>query len=222
MLVDLAAHAELFHTSTGTAYADLVIDGHQETWPVRSPRFRSWLRRRYYQATGDAPSAAALNSALNLLEARAQFDGPERTVHLRVAEQEGHIYLDLADTAWRAVEVGPHGWRVVAEPPVRFRRPAGLLALPMPRPEGSLDELAAFLNLPDRDDLVLVTTWLLAALRHGGPYPLLVIAGEQGSAKTVLSKLLRALVDPNAAPPDPPAGRARSLHCRQQWPCARI
>src|SRR6266853_1018080 len=46
----------------------------------------------------------------------------------------------------------------------------------------------------------LLTTWLLAALRHGGPYPLLVIAGEQGSAKTVLSKMLRALVDPNVAP----------------------
>jgi hypothetical protein len=40
----------------------------------------------------------------------------------------------------------------------------------------------------------------LAALRPGGPYPLLVIAGEQGSAKTVLSKMLRALVDPNVAP----------------------
>jgi hypothetical protein len=37
----------------------------------------------------------------------------------------------------------------------------------------------------------------LAALRHGGPYPLLVISGEQGSAKTVLSKMLQALVDPN-------------------------
>jgi hypothetical protein len=33
-----------------------------------------------------------------------------------------------------------------------------------------------------------------------GPYPLLAISGEQGSAKTVLSKLLRALIDPNAAP----------------------
>ena len=33
-----------------------------------------------------------------------------------------------------------------------------------------------------------------------GPYPLLAISGEQGSAKTVLSKLLRALVDPNVAP----------------------
>ncbi len=41
---------------------------------------------------------------------------------------------------------------------------------------------------------------MLAALRHSGPYPLLAIAGEQGSAKTVLCKILRALVDPNVAP----------------------
>jgi hypothetical protein len=41
---------------------------------------------------------------------------------------------------------------------------------------------------------------LLGALRAGGPYPILAIAGEQGSAKTVLSKLLRALIDPNVAP----------------------
>jgi hypothetical protein len=47
---------------------------------------------------------------------------------------------------------------------------------------------------------VLVVAWLLATLRSSGPYPLLAISGEQGSAKTVLSKMLRALVDPNAAP----------------------
>jgi hypothetical protein len=62
MLINLAASANLFHTATGTAYADLVIDGHRETWPVRSPRFSGWLRRA---------------------EARAQFDGPERTVQVR-------------------------------------------------------------------------------------------------------------------------------------------
>ena len=200
MLMDLADSAELFHTATGTAYADLAIDGHRETWPVRGPRFRAWLRRRYYEATGDALNAAALNAALNLLEARAQFDGPERTVHVRVAEHEGRIYLDLADQAWRAVDIGPDGWRVVGEPPVRFRRPAGLLPLPIPQRGGSLGELRSFLNLPGEDELVLVVAWLLATLRHGGPYPLLVISGEQGSAKTVLSKMLRELVDPNAAP----------------------
>ena len=97
MLSEMALCDGLFHTATGTAFADIVTDGHRETWPIRSKRFRSWLRRRYYEATGDAPSAAAIRSALDLLEARAQFDAPERAVHIRVAEHAGHIYLDLAD-----------------------------------------------------------------------------------------------------------------------------
>jgi hypothetical protein len=46
----------------------------------------------------------------------------------------------------------------------------------------------------------LLVAWLLAALRPRGPYPLLAISGEQGSAKTVLCKFLKALVDPSAAP----------------------
>jgi hypothetical protein len=35
---------------------------------------------------------------------------------------------------------------------------------------------------------------------RSSPQPLLAISGEQGSAKTVLSKLLKALIDPNVAP----------------------
>jgi hypothetical protein len=85
-------------------------------------------------------------------------------------------------------------------PPVRFRRPAGTLPSPVPQQGGSIESLNSFLNLASRDDFVLIIAWLLAALRSGGPYPLLAVSGEQGSAKTVLSKLLKALVDPNAAP----------------------
>jgi hypothetical protein len=109
-----------------------------------------------------------------LLEARAQFDGPERRVHVRVAEHAGHIYLDLADEHWRAVEIGPDGWRVIECPPVRFHRPAGMLPLPVPKRGGSIETLQSFLNLASRDDFVLIVAWLLAALRSGGPYPLLL------------------------------------------------
>src|SRR5947199_1424771 len=200
MLNDLMRCDDLFHTAAGTAFADIMVDSHRETSPIRSKRFRGWLRRRYYQATGDAASAAEIRSALDLLEARAQFDGPERAVHVRIAEHAGHIYLDLADEHWRAVDIGPDGWRVIGYPPVRFRRPAGMLPLPVPQQGGSIEALNSFLNLASRDDFVLIVAWLLAALRSGGPYPLLAISGEQGSAKTVLSKLLKALIDPNAAP----------------------
>jgi hypothetical protein len=200
MLSDIAQCEELFHTASGTAFADIIIAGHRETWPIRSKRFRAFLRRSYYQATGEAASAAEIRSALELLEARAQFDGPERRVHVRIAEQAGHIYLALADEHWRAVDIGPDGWRVIESPPVRFRRPPGMLPLPLPERGGSVEALNSCLNLASRDDFVLVVAWLLAAFRSGGPYPLLAISGEQGSAKTVLSKLLKALIDPNTAP----------------------
>ena len=72
-----------------------------------------------------------------MLEAQAQFDGPERKVSVRVAEQDGSIYLDLADEFWRAIEIGAQGWRVAEDVPVRFRRPPGIMALPLPARGGS-------------------------------------------------------------------------------------
>jgi hypothetical protein len=200
MLTKLAGCGELFHTAAGTAFADLLIDGHRETWAIRGKQFRTWLRRCFYMETGTAANAQAIRSALDLLEARAQFEGPERAVHVRIAEHDDHIYLDLADEHWCAVEVGRDGWRVVVAPPVRFRRPPGLLPVPVPERGDSIELLASFANLPNRDDFVLLVAWLLAALRSRGPYPLLAVSGEQGSAKTVLAKLLKALIDPNVAP----------------------
>src|SRR6202011_3271891 len=147
MLNDMMLCEELFHTPTGVACADFITEGRRETWPIRSKRFRTWMQRCYFQATGGAASAAEIRSALDLLEARAQFDGPERAVHVRTAEHAGRIYLDLADEHWRAVEIGPDGWRVTGSPPVRFRRPVGISPLPVPEPGESIEVLNSLLNL---------------------------------------------------------------------------
>src|ERR1700720_1090317 len=125
MLKEMTLCEEVFHTASGVAFADFITDGHRETWPIRSKRFRTWLRRCYYHATGAAAGATVIRSTLDLLEARAQFDAPERAVSTRVAEHAGRLYLDLADEHWRAVAIGPDGWRVLGCPPVRFRRAPG-------------------------------------------------------------------------------------------------
>ena len=57
-------------------------------------------------------------------------------VHVRVAREGDTVYIDLADETWRAVEITAQGWRVVERPPVRFRRPVGLLPLPGPKLTG--------------------------------------------------------------------------------------
>jgi len=146
MLTNLTVATELFHAADETAFADIMIEGHRETWPIRSSRFRLWLRRKYYEATGEAPGAGEVNSALNLLEARAQFDGPLRAVHIRLAECEGRIYLDLADEHWRAVEIDADGWRVVTCPPVRFRRASWLRSW-----RGAAEDNRSWYERPDPD-----------------------------------------------------------------------
>jgi hypothetical protein len=200
VLIELAAAAELFHTPDGIAFADVMVSGHRETWPVRSKGFRRWLDHRYYERTGGAPNKDATQSALGIIEAKAHYDAPERTAHMRVAELDEKLYLDLADAEWRVVELDTDGWRIISDPPVRFRRAAGMLPLPEPVCNGSLAELRRLINVRDEQDVVLITAWLLAGLRNRGPYPVLALTGEQGSAKSSLAALLRSLVDPNKAP----------------------
>src|SRR4029077_9313332 len=97
ILIELAQTAELFHTPDSTGYADLDINGHRETWPIRNKGFRRWLARCFFEATQSAPSSEALQSALNVIEARAHFDAPERLVHVRVGGLNEKLYLDLCD-----------------------------------------------------------------------------------------------------------------------------
>src|SRR5690348_1575843 len=100
MLSQIGARCDLFHTASGTAFADIMIDGHRETWRIRSKRFRAWLRRRYYEATGEGASAVEIRSALDLLEARAQFEIMRRVrldlekVHARILRQDPEELFD--------------------------------------------------------------------------------------------------------------------------------
>jgi len=102
ILIDLAQAAELFHTPDGSGFADLDINGHRETWPIRAKGFRRWLARRFFEETGGAPSSEALQSALNVIEAKAHCDAPERAVHIRGGGLDGQLYLDLGDETWQA------------------------------------------------------------------------------------------------------------------------
>ena len=72
--------------------------------------------------------------------------------------------LDLGDEEWRAVEIDTTGWRVIDNPPVRFRRAGGMQPLPVPLPGGSVETLRSFLNVQSDADFVLIVSWVPAAL----------------------------------------------------------
>jgi hypothetical protein len=199
-LLSIAERFDLFHSADGTDFADIDIDSHRETLALHSKEFKDRLEYDYFREVKDAPPRDAVQSAISTLKSRAKYEGPEHPVHVRIAGQEGRWFLDLADRERRAIQITTEGWSIIHNPPVHFLRPGGMLALPVPERGGSIDNLKPFLNLRDQNDFVLVAAWLTAALRPRGPYPVLAVSGEHGSAKSSLSRLLRSLIDPNVAP----------------------
>lgn len=188
---------EFFHDDE--AFVLCPLPTWRATYRVRSKNFKLYLARLYYQRTGKAASAEALQGAITLCESIGRFDGEQQHVFTRVGEHGGKIYLDLCDHQWRAVEMPRDGWRVLSDPPVRFPRARGMLTLPTPDPGGHLDELRNVINIATDDDYLLIRAWLVGALRPRGPYPVLDVHGEHGSAKSMSSRLLRNLIDPNVA-----------------------
>ncbi len=218
LAANMAADWELWHTPSKEAYATIVIDDHKENWPVRSQTFKRFVAKQFFDEQGKAMNSEALAAAVNLLEAKALFEGDEHLVHVRVAEHEGNVYLDLCNSDWQVVQVTPSGWGVVDDPPIRFRRSRGMLALPAPEPGGTVEQLRSFLNLDD-NAWRLVISWLVATLRPRGPYPILALFAEQGSGKSTIGRLLRELVDPNAAPlrAEPNDGRDLMIAANNSW-----
>jgi hypothetical protein len=198
-LIKAADGREFFHTSDHRAYAYIPANGHKETIAVRSRKFRALLIRTHHSESGKVTNTARIEEAVAFFEGAA-LCGKELPVHTRLATHGAVIYLDLCNERWEAVEIAEDGWRVVVEPPVKFRRPRGMLALPIPTRGGSVFDLRPFVNVSNDDDFALLVAFMFAALRPGLPCPVEVLHGEQGSAKSTTAKVQKKLIDPTEPP----------------------
>ena len=192
--------AELFPCLKGDAYIRLKINGHREVYEVGGEAFEYWIGRMFYARCKRPISDNILKQSVVLLAGEARFGGePARAVHIRVAGDQGRMFWDLGNDAWEVAEARHDGWRILPESPVMFKRPAGYLPLPNPVRGGSMREFRKFVNCDD-DSFKLLVGYLVSSLRARGPYAILEINGEKGSAKTTTTNFLRRLIDPNFAP----------------------
>ena len=203
VLIALSTEAELFLGTDGIPHADIKRDGHRETYTITSQGFKDWLLYRYYKQCKSAPSGEALRMALGIVRAKAKFDEavPKREVYMRAGTRDGRCYIDLCDEDWRHRDRCGRLAHRHRNRRVQFRRAKGMLPLPIPITGGSIEMLEKYLNIRKKtdNDLILIVAWLVAALRGTGPYPILKIWGEPGSAKSTMVDVLRGLTDPNKA-----------------------
>ena len=199
-LVELAGEdTEFFHSPDREPFADILSGDHREVWPVKSKAFRHWLAGRFYQNTKGAIGGQSMQDALSVLSSKALFQGEEKNVSVRVADYHGAIFLDLGNVDWQAIRITTHGWELTNVSPVAFRRPKSMMALPVPIRGGSIELLRGVVNISDDIQWTLFIAYILSAFRPRGPYPVLVLDGEQGTGKTYIAQTVKSLVDPARA-----------------------
>ncbi len=176
------------------------------TMEVKSEEFSDRLQNAYRAKRNRACPTNALKTAISAISAHAS-SCTRRKVYIRKAHINGNIYIDLGNESGRVIEVTPEGWNIVDSSPALFIRVEGMLALPEPERGGKIEDLRKLVNLPapatldsnEVDQFLLAVAWLLAALGPHQPYPLLGVSGEQGSAKSNLTRMFKALTDPAIA-----------------------
>jgi putative DNA primase/helicase len=214
---------ELWHDDANKAYATFPCGRHREHAPIRSSRFRHWLTLRHFDEKQTAPGRQALDECLNAVEAIAIGNGKRHTAFIRVAEHQGRVFLDLCDDQWRAIECTKNGWTIISDPPVKFVRRDGMLPLPVPETSteqsSGIIELRGFLANLTQEHFVLVVGWLMSCLKDTGTFPILMVHGESGSGKTMLTRLLMDLIDPRdeKALSIPKDDRALIVFAKQTW-----
>jgi hypothetical protein len=166
-----------------------------------------------------APPAEAIEAALRVAKGLALNRGPCCRTWRRVAEYEGRIYFDLGCPRWRAVEITAAAWRVVDAVPVKFLRSRGMEPLPEPAAGEVIETLRGFVNVESDADFRLILAFLAAALRPTGPYPILILTGQQGSSKSTIAKIVRLLIDPKtlASSGAPRDERDLFVHASNAW-----
>ena len=204
-------YVDLFVDQFNKPFIAIKINGHAETLGLDSQRFKNWIYRFFYENTGKIKSEQVENT-IKVLESKAEFSENRKRLELRLAKastDEFTFYYDLTNSNWSAVKITPAGWTIENSPPILFKRYSNQLPqvnpfLPSPsyltiddKDDTILDKFIDLLNVKDNDNKLLLKCYIISLFIPSIAKPILMLHGEQGSAKTTLQELIKMLIDPS-------------------------
>ena len=225
ILVQLARdNTELFFKDQyGTAFALVKInndddDQHGEVIRLESNKFKRYLSKLFYDNQNRrVVNSDAINNAVQVLEAKTEYEGQTIPLSLRVASKKENnnnednsltttIYYDLTNPKWQYIKITNHQWELVDNnnnnsniPPatlfVRYNQVPQVLPDRNYEPD-VFDKFLTLTNINDEQNRLLLKVYIVSLFIPDIAHVILILHGEKGSAKSTLQQLIKLLVDP--------------------------
>ena len=203
ILVDIAKSntKQFFKDQYGAAFAVVRVIDHNEIISLESSSFKRFLSKLFYDNNDHMVAGTdSINSAIQILQAIAEYDSPTIPLSLRVAWSKSNdsIYYDLTDDKWRCVKVSKDGWDIITDSSILFVR-YNQVAQSDPSREYEVDIFEKFFdltNVKDESGRLLLKIYIVSMFIPDIDHAMLILHGEKGSAKSTLQSMIKTLVDP--------------------------
>jgi hypothetical protein len=200
----------LFKDQFGQLFAIVKINDNQyDLISLTSRKFEKYIYKIFYESEYKIIlTKEERNEIIEHLQYKAEYSNIIKKLELRVSKTDDYtFYYDLTNNNESSViKITPEGWSIENISPILFRRYKN--QLPQVNPQSSFsmvddkddkifDKFIDLLNVKDGDNKLLLKCYIVSLFIPDITKPILMLHGEQGSAKSTLQELIRMLVDPS-------------------------
>jgi hypothetical protein len=193
---------DVFLDQNGRASVRVESEGNPCVLTVGSQLMNALIRKRAREA-GQILKPSALESVNEELRQDAEEAGRSHETYHRVAPIEGGVEIDLGDEAHTRVRINHGDVKVVTSgSKVLFRRykHSKEMAMPVPPGQGDFNVIDKYLENLHPVSRMLLKAWMTYTLAKPkvatSKFVILQLLGGQGSGKSMLTKLIKRLLDP--------------------------
>lgn len=184
-------------------YAIIKIKNHYESLEIGAWESIQWLKSTYYSYSGDFFNDELYKNSLSLITAHSINDKIKiEKINIRSAFVKGELFYDLCDDEYRLVKITKDGYSIIdsdVKTPI-FRRKSSQVSQIMPKKspkiKDPLEELVGLLRIQPMQKQ-LFKMHLVCFFLESFSMPVMIVHGEQDSAKSTITGTVKRIVDPS-------------------------
>ena len=200
ILIDIANTHKFYSDENRLAYVEYSDSSSTTIFvPVKSEEYRNELRSCYFDIVQDLPNKMTLSDVIDFLSVEKAKVGQKVKIFSRFGILHNTYYINQTNQQATAIEIDSTGWRIKDKSllPVKFR--SLTTQRPIVDPIAGGDPLGIFEYMPfsGNKQMLLAMACLCAIPIRNIVRPIIALQGTEGSGKTTVAKLLRAVFDPS-------------------------